>query len=373
MLFRLLQRFVGPRSWATPTVVIVFVFFTSWPLMALFESADSELVRPANYWWWFLVTTSTVGYGDFYPETTGGHTVGVYVIVGGIATLTTLFTHLATKLETARGKRMSGTATLHVSGHVLMLGYHSGRSERILDELLADGRHPVVLAAWDEVDRNPVPDRGIGFVRGDVSTDEVLRRAGVQRARSVLIDAHDDNEALAIAVTVDHVSPELAPVVALRDMSRAEHLRYVNSSIRCVQWHTPQMITEELLDPGITQVYAELVTHGGGEHLLVPAARLARTGDLRRVPGRSGQALRRNGTGRTHPERPVGQPGMGNPATRGQHAVLHRQATGLPGQDRPRDPRGGEGVTTSLRPLPAVGAALPARRNPSSNDPLLRS
>ncbi|SDQ71086.1 ion channel [Actinopolyspora saharensis] len=264
VLFRLLQRFVGLRSWATPAVVIVFVFFTSWPLMALFESAGSELVQPANYWWWFLVTTSTVGYGDFYPETTGGHVVGVYVIVGGIATLTTLFTHLATKLETARGKRMSGTAALHVSEHVLMLGYHSGRTERILDELLADGRHSVVLAAWDEVDRNPVPDRGIGFVRDDLSSEEVLRRAGLHRARSVLIDAHDDNEALAVAVTVDHVNPELAPVVALRDMSRAEHLRYVNSSIRCVQWHTPQMISEELLDPGITQVYAELVTHGGG-------------------------------------------------------------------------------------------------------------
>lgn len=265
LFFRLLQRLVGLRGWATPALVIIFVFVTSWPLMALFESSDSDLTDPANYWWWFLVTTSTVGYGDFYPETTGGHIVGVYVIVGGIATLTTLFTHLATTLERARGKRMSGAADLgRTHDHIVVLGYTPGRSERIIDELLADGRHSIVLGAWEDLDRHPMPDRGIGFVRGDLSDEQVQRRAGLTRARSVLVDARDDNEALAVAVTVHHVNPRLAPVVALRDMTRAEHLRYVDDSIRCVQWHTPNMITEELLDPGITQVYQELVTHGGG-------------------------------------------------------------------------------------------------------------
>jgi hypothetical protein len=31
-----------------------------------------------------------------------------------------------------------------------------------------------------------------------------------------------------------------------------------------VQWHHPRMLTEELQDPGITRIYTELMTHGGG-------------------------------------------------------------------------------------------------------------
>ena len=42
-----------------------------------------------------------------------------------------------------------------------------------------------------------------------------------------------------------------------------EHLRYVNPNVQCVQWHMPKLLTEEALDPGITQVYTELMSSAG--------------------------------------------------------------------------------------------------------------
>lgn len=263
-LIRLIRRALGSRVGLPPLAVVLFVFATSWPLMLLAEPASSELVQPANFWWWFVVTASTVGYGDFYPETTWGHVVGGYVIIGGIATLTTLFAQLASMIEKRRGRRMHGSGTLEVTGHVVVLGYTPGRTERILDELHSDETLRLVLAAWpEEVDANPLPERTVEFVRGDLTAESVLRRACAHRARAVLIDARDDNEALAVAVTVDHLQTDAHVVVALRDLDRAKHFRYVSESIHCVQWHNPHMLTEELQDPGITQVYEELMTHGG--------------------------------------------------------------------------------------------------------------
>jgi voltage-gated potassium channel len=64
---------------------------------------------------------------------------------------------------------------------------------------------------------------------------------------------------------VDHATPAAHVVVTLRDMERAELLRYVDRRIRCVQWHTPRMVTEELTSPGIAEVYAELMTAGGAD------------------------------------------------------------------------------------------------------------
>ncbi|MDR8407501.1 ion channel [Nonomuraea sp. 3-1Str] len=264
-LARLLARLGMLGTWWTPVLVFAAVFLTSWPLMALAEPAGSEIVAPANYWWYFVVTASTVGYGDLYPETAGGHAVGVYVIAGGIATLTTVFTRFAAALERAKGRRMRGAVTVDMSGHIVLLGYTPGRTEQMVDELTADGSSRIVLCAWDDVPTHPMPDREVTFVRGDLTDDGVLRRAGVDRAYSVLVDARDDNEALAIAITADHVAHGAHLVVALRDVGRVRQLRYVRETLRCVQWHSPYMITEELRDPGLSEVYTQLMTHGDAE------------------------------------------------------------------------------------------------------------
>jgi voltage-gated potassium channel Kch len=261
---RVLRRFLlRQRTGILPAALIIVVFVVSWPLMALAEPAGAAIVAPANYWWWFLVTASTVGYGDFYPTTAAGHAIGVAVIVGGIATLTTLFAQLASALERARGRRMKGTVTVNLADHIVVLGYHPGRTERIIEELHADTDRPIVLCAWEEVTTHPMPEQDVTFVRGDLTDDEVARRAGVHRARSILLDARDDNEALALLVTVDHVAPQAHLVVGLRDMAGAARMRYVNSAVYCVQWHSPRMLTEELQSPGISQVYTDLMTHGG--------------------------------------------------------------------------------------------------------------
>jgi voltage-gated potassium channel Kch len=262
-LSRLLARFVVLTSWATPVVVIAFVFLTSWPLMVLAEPDGSALVKPANFWWYFVVTAATVGYGDFFPVTGWGHVVGVYVIVGGIATLTTVFTKLASVLERAKGRRMQGMISVAGSGHIVLLGYMPGRTERIIGQLRADNSGHIVLGAWDEVATHPLPEHGIDFVRGDLTEEDTLRRAGVSTAATVLVDGRDDNEALAITVAVHHVNPRVHLVVSLRDLDRATLLTRIDATVRCVQWHTPRMITEELTSPGIAEVYTDLMTSGG--------------------------------------------------------------------------------------------------------------
>jgi voltage-gated potassium channel len=52
-------------------------------------------------------------------------------------------------------------------------------------------------------------------------------------------------------------------VAAVRDLGRRENLRYVNAGVQVLQWHMPFLLTEEATDPGITQVYNDLMSSGG--------------------------------------------------------------------------------------------------------------
>ncbi|WP_340559823.1 ion channel [Streptomyces sp. GSL17-111] len=265
-----LARFVSAlrarlRGWRAALTVALTVFGTSWIAMALVEPEANGITAPGTYWWWFLITASTVGYGDFFPESVPGRIVGAYVIVGGIATLTILFTELSTHIQTLRSKRLKGMVDVDLSGHIVVLGYLPGRTERIVHQLRVEDGHAVVLCAWDEVAEHPMAgEDGVAFVRGDLGDAATLRRSGVERARTVVVDARDDNEALALAVTVDHLAPDVHLVVALRDMNRCERLRYVSPKVQCVQWHMPNLVADEALDPGITEVYSELMDSSGG-------------------------------------------------------------------------------------------------------------
>ena len=279
-------------GWRLPLAIAVFVFLSSWLAMALLEPADSEIAQPRNYWWYFVITAATVGYGDLFPVSTGGRIVGAYVVVGGIVTLTLLFTRLAEVISAGRSRRMRGEAALDLRDHLVLLGYVPGRTERIVAELTAEGR-TVVLAAWPEQAEHPLaavtPE--VHFVRGDLTREEVLRRACVGRARTVVVDGRDDNETLAIAVAVNHANPDAHLVAALRDLGRREHLRYVNPGVQCVQWHMPYLLSEEAVDPGITQVYNDLMSsggHGNTYSLTVPTGFPHRTvGDAQTWLGRT--------------------------------------------------------------------------------------
>ena len=251
------------RGWRMPLAVAAFVFLTSWLAMALVEPPDTDIADPGTYWWYFVVTSATVGYGDVFPTSTAGRVVGLYVIVGGIVTLTLLFTQLANALQSIRGRRMRGLVPVDLSDHVVLLGYWPGRTERIIAELTAEGRQ-VALCAWDDVPEHPMPHHeSVQFVRGDLSNADVMTRAGVASARTAVIDGRDDNETLAIAVAVDHANPRIHLVAAVRDLGRRESLRYVNEGVQTVQWHMPSLLSEEATDPGITQVYNDLMSSGG--------------------------------------------------------------------------------------------------------------
>nr|WP_204332253.1 ion channel [Geodermatophilus sabuli] len=251
-------------GWRLPLAVAVFVFLSSWLAMALLEPADSEIAAPGTYWWYFVITSATVGYGDVFPTSTGGRLVGLYVVVGGIVTLTLLFTSLAAALQSVKGKRLRGLVTLDLADHVVLLGYTPGRTARIVAELTAEERVQVVLCAWDDVPEDPLPELpAVHFVRGDLGSEDVMTRACVGRARTAVVDARDDNETLAVALAVTHANPGIHLVAALRDLGRLSTLRYVHEGVQAVQWHMPYLLTEEANDPGIAQVYNDLMTSGG--------------------------------------------------------------------------------------------------------------
>jgi voltage-gated potassium channel len=163
---------------------------------------------------WTLDILATVG-SIPAPESVPGQVVKVALIVLGVGTLfyglvtvTEVFVsgHLADLLQARRERKLIDAT----SDHYIICGF--GRVGRqVARDLRAAGARYVV------VDHNPETRdhaRGIGvrFIEGEPSDDEVLRAAGVMRARGLIACVDSDADNIFITLTARGLRPDIAIV-----------------------------------------------------------------------------------------------------------------------------------------------------------------
>lgn len=174
-----------------------------------------------------LDTVATVG-SIPHPTNTGAEIVTVGLIVLGVGTLfyalvtvTEFFVagHLGQLLEQRRSQKMIDA----LSDHYIICGF--GRVGRqVARDLRGAGARYVVI------DRNPQAlalDVGIGarLVEGSPSDDDVLRAAGIERARGVIACVDSDAENIFTTLTARELNPTVAIVARAASEDSESKLR----------------------------------------------------------------------------------------------------------------------------------------------------
>jgi voltage-gated potassium channel len=282
---RLLRRFYGrleAMSWPLLAVLVTVHFCVSFVLMlVLGESALTDL---RTFWYFYVTTATTVGYGDYAPQTGAGRLATTLLIMpGGILLLTAALAKFAQGLIDRWRASMRGNADLsELEGHILVLGWLGRRSQRMVQLLQADPseeREIVVLAHQPE---NPDPPR-VRFVSCELLSDpEALAQAGIAGASLVIAMGRDDHETLSAALSAGAINPEAHLVAFFVDQAPADilqmHCRHAESIVSMSIENTVRAAQ----DPGASRLVRQLVSSLEGQanvyRLVVPGA--AATGSM---------------------------------------------------------------------------------------------
>jgi voltage-gated potassium channel len=171
-----------------------------------------------------VVTLTTIGYGDLTPQTSGGKVFTMVLALGGVSTLCYVAADfiravVSGEVQALLGKQRMERALAELNNHLIVCGY--GRMGRLVCKEFAAHAAPfVVIDRNDEVLEGFAVAHGIAL-HGDATSDEVLKAAGVDRARALVTVAPSDADNLYITLSARLLNDRLF-IVARAETEAAE-------------------------------------------------------------------------------------------------------------------------------------------------------
>jgi voltage-gated potassium channel len=181
-------------------------------------------------WGWFdalymtVITITTVGFMEVHPLGPAGRVFTMALSLGGVftafyAAAEFIRAVVTGEIRTLLGRQRMESRLEKLSGHLVICGY--GRMGRLAAEEFSSAGLPFVVVDSDpRVLEGFALEHGIALV-GDATADDVLRRAGVERARALVSAAASDADNLFITMSARLISERLF-IVARAESEGAE-------------------------------------------------------------------------------------------------------------------------------------------------------
>jgi len=171
-----------------------------------------------------VITLTTVGFQETHPLSAGGRVFTMALALGGVFTafyagVEFIRAVVTGEILTVLGRQRMESRLEKLSGHFVVCGF--GRMGRLVAEEFSSAGLPFVVVDRDErvLEGFDIP-HGIPLV-GDATADDVLRRAGVERARALVTTAASDADNLFITMSARLLNERLV-IVARAEGEGAE-------------------------------------------------------------------------------------------------------------------------------------------------------
>lgn len=252
------------------------------------------------------MTLTTVGYGSPQPLNTPGKVFSTILMLFGIGLMLYLLTLLAETLlrmftDPNLAQRRRERKIMNLKNHTIVCGYGQV-GEAVCTALKGANRDVVVIdhrtdnLAWAEA-------HGIFTLVGDATDEDTLRRAGVERATSLVSVINSDPSNLYVVLSAKGLNPGIRVIARASDESAARKMRRAGADEVVNPYQlSGNRIAAMMLAPRLSRLLSGDVTsdHFTVREITVPESLVGRTvGDLGRETGalivaiwRDGQPLR---------------------------------------------------------------------------------
>lgn len=217
-----------------------------------------------------LIALSTVGFEEVHPLSDNGMVLTSVLIilgVGNFAFLIGSFTQILVegRLQTVWGRHRVQKAIDKLNNHTIVCGY--GRIGAIaLREIEREGLPVVAIEMGEELVPKMEADEVL-FIAGDATSDEILLRAGIDRAKNLITALSSEAANVYVSLTARQLNPALYIVARANNESHIPRLERAGAD-RVMLPHTIGGIrmAQSVVRPAVTS-FLEMTVAGEGMEL----------------------------------------------------------------------------------------------------------
>ncbi len=199
-----------------------------------------------------VIAITTTGFMEVKPLTPAGRILTIFLIFGGVVTITYTagrFAQLVLENQFFRRKRMDRKVDA-LSEHFIVCGY--GRIGKHICETLKENGKPFVVVEIDDQKIEELVDKHYLFVHGDATNDEVLKKARIEKARGLASVLKTDAENVFTVLSAKQMNPDLYVVTRSTDEATTPKLKKAGAD-RVIETYeiSASRISQVLLRPNV--------------------------------------------------------------------------------------------------------------------------
>lgn len=178
-----------------------------------------------------IITVSTVGFGEVRALSPAGQWFTSFLIIASFGTFAyglTLLTQvlISGELVADLKRRNLNKNISKIEGHVILCGFgRNGR--RALRKLLAYGQDVLVIENNPQIIDQYIKPLDVLYLEADATDDEVLKTAGVDRAKALVSTLSKDADNLFVVISARSLSPKIRLISRASSESTERKLRAV--------------------------------------------------------------------------------------------------------------------------------------------------
>ncbi|MEW6518606.1 MAG: potassium channel protein [Thermodesulfobacteriota bacterium] len=159
-----------------------------------------------------LITITTVGYGEVVQLSPAGRIFTMALIMVGVGFMMLVFTKITEAVVEGRLQAVYGRLNMkkkvsELSGHYIVCGF--GRIGQVITKLLSAEKKQFVVIENDPQVINKLSELDYLFLDGEASNDDMLLKAGVDKASGLIAVVSSDADNVYIVLSARGLNPDL--------------------------------------------------------------------------------------------------------------------------------------------------------------------